>query len=299
MPCVRDLSTDQSQHVRAALGTQISGLAPLLGKEATIEHLLPLFLQLLKDEFPDVRLNIISKLEQVNEVIGIDLLSQSLLPAIVELAEDKQWRVRQAIIEYIPLLANQLGVDFFDEQLSNLCMSWLGDTVFSIREAATINLKKLTDVFGVEWARQTIIPKVLQMGVHPNYLYRMTTIFAITTMAPSLNTAAVSDSILETVFALHEDMIPNIRFNVAKAFEVLAAVLSQDAQGRSIIKAKIIPALERLKTDSDADVRFFAGKALDVAVVAEKQSVPLPSPPTQGTNAAAEVGAGAAKPLGQ
>jgi serine/threonine-protein phosphatase 2A regulatory subunit A len=66
LPCVRDLSADSSQHVRAALGTHISGLAPLLGKDATIEHLLPLFLHLLKDEFPDVRLNIISKLEQVN-----------------------------------------------------------------------------------------------------------------------------------------------------------------------------------------------------------------------------------------
>jgi serine/threonine-protein phosphatase 2A regulatory subunit A len=98
----------------------------------------------------------------------------------MELAEDKQWRVRQAIIEYIPLLATQLGVQFFDDKLGTLCMSWLGDTVFSIREAATINLKKLTDVFGVEWARSTIIPKVLAMGDHTNYLYRMTTIFAIT-----------------------------------------------------------------------------------------------------------------------
>lgn len=66
LPCVRELSQDSSQHVRAALGTQISGLAPLLGREATIEHLLPLFLHLLKDDFPDVRLNIISKLETVN-----------------------------------------------------------------------------------------------------------------------------------------------------------------------------------------------------------------------------------------
>ena len=32
----------------------------------TISHLLPMFLQMLKDEFPDVRLNIISKLESVN-----------------------------------------------------------------------------------------------------------------------------------------------------------------------------------------------------------------------------------------
>jgi hypothetical protein len=104
----------------------------------------------------------------------------------MELSEDKQWRVRQAIIEYIPLIATQLGVEFFDDQLGSLCMTWLGDTVFSIREAATINLKKLTDVFGVEWAKQTIIPKVMDMREHPNYLYRMTTIFAITVCPPPL-----------------------------------------------------------------------------------------------------------------
>lgn len=97
----------------------------------------------------------------------------------MQLAEDKQWRVRLAIIEYIPLLASQLGVKFFDEKLSTLCMDWLGDTVFSIREAATHNLKKLTEVFGVEWASEAIIPKVMAMGNHPNYLYRMTTCFAI------------------------------------------------------------------------------------------------------------------------
>jgi serine/threonine-protein phosphatase 2A regulatory subunit A len=112
-------------------------------------------------------------------VIGIELLSQSLLPAIVQLAEDKQWRVRLAIIEYVPLLASQLGVKFFDEKLSSLCMSWLGDTVFSIREASTQNLKKLTEVFGVEWANEAIVPKVMAMGQHPNYLYRMTTCFAV------------------------------------------------------------------------------------------------------------------------
>ena len=59
-------------------------------------------------------------------------------------------------------------------------MGWLGDTVFSIREAATTNLKKLTEVFGIEWANEAIIPKVMNMGGHPNYLYRMTTCFAIT-----------------------------------------------------------------------------------------------------------------------
>ncbi|KND03739.1 protein phosphatase 2A structural subunit TPD3 [Spizellomyces punctatus DAOM BR117] len=264
LPCVKELVTDTSQHVRAALATQISGLAPFLGKDNTIEHLLPLFLQLLKDDAPEVRLNIISKLDRVNEVIGIDLLSQSLLPAIVELAEDKQWRVRLAIIENIPLLAKQLGVEFFDEKLGNLCMSWLGDCVFSIREAATINLRKLTEVFGVEWAKQTIIPKILQMAQHQNYLYRMTTVFALTTLAHASNGETLREFILPTIGNLANDPIPNIRFNVAKSLEQIIP-LARKANLSTAVNDQIKPALAKLAEDSDVDVRYFAQRATTAA----------------------------------
>ncbi|KAJ3131992.1 hypothetical protein HK100_005820 [Physocladia obscura] len=261
LPCIRDLVVDSSQHVRAALATEISGFAPILGKENTIEHLLPLFLQLLKDEASEVRLNIISKLDKVNDVIGIELLSQSLLPAIVELAEDKQWRVRLAIIENIPLLASQLGVKFFDEKLGALCMSWLGDCVFSIREAATTNLRKLTEVFGYDWAKQTIIPKVLAMGQHSNYLYRMTTIFAITTLAHVVNGEVLKDLIVPTVTSLATDPIPNIRFNVAKSMEELVPLLKKTGLS-GLLGDPIKPSLLKLSEDKDTDVRFFANRAL-------------------------------------
>lgn len=108
MPCVTELCADGSQHVRAAVASVIMGLAPVLGKSATIEQLLPLVLQLLRDEYPEVRLNVISRLHAVNAVIGVELLAQSLLPAVIQLAEDRQWRVRLAIIEYVPLLARQV-----------------------------------------------------------------------------------------------------------------------------------------------------------------------------------------------
>jgi len=240
-----------------------------------------MFLQMLKDEFPDVRLHIISKLELVNQVIGIDLLSQSLLPAIVQLAEDKQWRVRLAIIEYIPLLASQLGVQFFNEKLSTLCMGWLGDTVFSIREAATTNLKKLTEVFGVEWASENIIPKVMTMGQHPNYLYRMTTCFAITTLASVVSLDVIDQSILPMMDKLVDDAIPNIRFNVAKSYKVMIDALKRlpdegtlysleksgttatpSPRGQEIIEQRILPNLEKLQKDDDVDVRYFATVAV-------------------------------------
>lgn len=141
-------------------------------------------------------------------------------------------------------------------------MSWLGDNVFSIREAATQNLKRLTEVFGAEWAQSTIIPKVLQMGTHPNYLYRMTTVFAITTIAPALTPAIIQGEILRTILALVDDPIPNIRFNVAKSLQVLAQTLiSGGPDGAKIAQQSISPAVETLKQDSDADVRYFAEKA--------------------------------------
>ncbi|XP_028959502.1 protein phosphatase PP2A regulatory subunit A-like [Malus domestica] len=54
---LQELSTDSSQHVRSALASVIMGMAQVLGKDATIEQLLPIFLSLLKDEFPDVSIS--------------------------------------------------------------------------------------------------------------------------------------------------------------------------------------------------------------------------------------------------
>merc|ERR1712226_962774 len=50
LPCVQDLIMDANQHVKLALASVIMGLSPILGKNNTIEHLLPLFLNQLKDE---------------------------------------------------------------------------------------------------------------------------------------------------------------------------------------------------------------------------------------------------------
>ena len=71
LPCVKELVTDANQHVKSAMASVIMGLSPILGKNNTIQHLLPFFLSQLKDECPEVRLNIISNLDCVNEVRSI------------------------------------------------------------------------------------------------------------------------------------------------------------------------------------------------------------------------------------
>ncbi|XP_046554169.1 serine/threonine-protein phosphatase 2A 65 kDa regulatory subunit A alpha isoform-like isoform X1 [Haliotis rubra] len=258
LPCVKDLVSDANQHVKSALASVIMGLSPILGKDNTIEHLLPLFLSQLKDECPEVRLNIISNLDCVNEVIGIAQLSQSLLPAIVELAEDTKWRVRLAIIEYMPLLAGQLGVEFFDEKLNSLCMTWLVDHVYAIRDAATQNLKKLVEKFGVDWAQQTVIPKVLQMARDQNYLHRMTCLFCINLLSEACGSDLTLKLMLPTVTGMAGDAVANVRFNVAKTLQKLGPLFDQ-----STCQQQIKPCLDKLKSDSDIDVQYFALEALD------------------------------------
>jgi serine/threonine-protein phosphatase 2A regulatory subunit A len=86
------MTEDDSEHVRAALAMVATELAPILERDATITHLVPPILLLLRDAASEVRLNLISSLESLNKVIGVDLLSQSLLPAILDLAQDGKWR---------------------------------------------------------------------------------------------------------------------------------------------------------------------------------------------------------------
>ncbi|KAJ1914878.1 protein phosphatase 2A structural subunit [Mycoemilia scoparia] len=256
---IKGLADDSIPHVRSALAKHITGLCSIFGRESTMGELLPIFISLLKDQDPEVRLNLISSLGKVTE--GIETISHSLLPAIIELAEDKQWRVRLAIIEYVPLLAQQLGVDFFNDKLVTLCMSWLGDPVYSVREAATANLKKLIDVFGIGWAKETIIPKILATSNHPNYLYRMTTVFAFKAIAPSITAQVVQDLILPCLEALTNDPIPNIRFNVAKCMWELVEKPKQSDES-SQIQESFKTLLHKLEEDLDQDVRFFASDSL-------------------------------------
>ena len=83
-------------------------------------------------------------------------------------------------------------------------------------------------------------------------------------MASALNAEVIRSSVLETVNNLVSDTVPNIRFNVAKCLEVLAERLHGEPGGQALVVDGIIPGLEKLQGDPDADVRFFAIKGLEV-----------------------------------
>lgn len=58
--------------MRSALAENLLSICPKIDKGPTNEHILPIFLNLLRDENSEVRLNLFKRLEDLNEVIGIE-----------------------------------------------------------------------------------------------------------------------------------------------------------------------------------------------------------------------------------
>lgn len=240
------------------MAENLLSISPIIEKGPTNEHILPIFLSLLRDENSDVRLNLFKRIEDLNHVIGIENLAQSIIPALTELSQDKNWRIKLSVVEQFPLLAKQLGEVFFNEKLTPICIAWLSDPIYSIREAAVNNMKSLTEMFGVAWADKNIIPKLLILHTQVNYLHRLTPIFGIRVLIPVVTPDLIVKKFVPVMTTLSTDKIPNIRMNVCKTIkEVSSKIKGTEAEG------KMKGILTTLASDADNDVKYYAQRALD------------------------------------
>mmetsp|Transcript_58471 Transcript_58471/g.81103 ORF Transcript_58471/g.81103 Transcript_58471/m.81103 type:complete len:197 (+) Transcript_58471:618-1208(+) len=179
IPHLNSIGKDTIQHVRAALAESICQLAPLVGKRATNDSILQIFLLLLRDESSDVRVNLFKHLDAITKVIDLDSLSQSLLPALNDLAVDKNWRTRTSAVEFLGFFAKKMGANFFNDKFFKLLIDWLSDRIYGVREAAIACVKTLTQILGPQWAEKQLFPKIISFQNNPNYLHRMTILFII------------------------------------------------------------------------------------------------------------------------
>jgi serine/threonine-protein phosphatase 2A regulatory subunit A len=214
--------------------------------------------KLAKDENHEVRNNVIEDLDVMADALGKDGgVVSALLPALVELSKDPKWRVRQAVVNKSGMLAKHLGVKNFEKKLQNLVVLSLSDHVFSIRENCCQQLRSIVETFGGEWAAESFFPTALQVyDKGTNYLHRMTCLLLISSVAPVCSPEVISKSLLPLVMLSCTDDVPNVRIAASKTLLDVIPRLSED------LPATVKPALQKLTTDEDQDVAYFAGVAL-------------------------------------
>jgi len=86
IPNLKDLETDSFTYVRAALAENILSICPIIERSPTNDLILPIFLNLLRDDNSEVRLNLFKRLEDLNRVIGIENLQESIVPSLRDLS---------------------------------------------------------------------------------------------------------------------------------------------------------------------------------------------------------------------
>lgn len=70
--------------------------------------------------------------------------------------------------------------------------------------------------FGPEWAKEHLVPQVLAMVKNPHYLYRMTVLVAISSLANYVSQEVFVGTMLPVLVTCAKDRVPNVKFNVAK-----------------------------------------------------------------------------------
>jgi serine/threonine-protein phosphatase 2A regulatory subunit A len=99
--------------------------------------------------------------------------------------------------------------------------------------------------------------QVLERIKNPHYLYRMTVLVAISSLASIVSSDVLCNAMLPAVIGCSKDRVPNVKFNVAKMLEKIVPLVDQ-----VVVDQTIRPCLAELTEDSDSDVRFYAKQAM-------------------------------------
>lgn len=268
VPTLDALAADPKENVRIAFSQSLVHLCipfgnnPPFAKDTAQKLLVPIIQQLAKDEHPNVRNNIINDLEILSKAIGPTGLVNGLLPSLIELSKDPKWRVRYAIVSKSSMLAHDLGVKIFEKKLQNLVTGSLTDHVYAIREECCEQIGHIVKQYGGKWAAEKFFPTAFAIyDKTANYLHRMTCLSLITKVVTigNIGNDIIAKHLIPLIQNAVDDDVANVRIAAAKTMSTL---ISSGMLDKTVIEAKVIPGLQKLSTDTDIDVVFFAKQAL-------------------------------------
>jgi serine/threonine-protein phosphatase 2A regulatory subunit A len=259
VPQLQGLAMDSSAHVRSALGKAMGPLAPKLGRDIAQKVLLPLVLDLFKDEFHEARLSVVQQAGVICEVLGVDAVAttnSSMINALQVLIMDNQWRIRLAVVEQIGLLAKQFGVEVFQSKFETVFLSSIDDSVFYVRMRAVEVLRKVAKIFGATWTVDHLLPKILEhYNAETGFVMRVTVIRTMHKLADVLSPEQIMEHLFPVLMRGANDAVPSVR---CQALATINTWMTDPNSGISpeTLARSLRSDVARLQNDTDSDVQI-------------------------------------------
>lgn len=252
--CFCTLSQDPQFPVRRTLAASLHTIAHIIGPELSAQHLVPVANSFFND-IDDVKSALIKNLAKFLEALPSPNRKVYLDVVWNFLTDKDNWRSRLFIARQLQDLGLLFSPDITTTSVLPLAFTLLKDAVHEVRRVAAASIgvlfRRLSASCPQAYAEART--RILDLCESPSYQDRQLFVRIGHGMLQYLPPAQWRQEYLESLYALVDDGIPNVRLLVASLGHDLASHPSfSDSKECSEIKRK-------LGDDDDADVKYFSG----------------------------------------
>lgn len=87
-PTIQNSYSESSSQFKAGVGMVLCDIASYIGKSNTIEKIIPILEELIKDENSDVKLNVVNDIKKIANVVGDYLIGTQFLKDLVLITKE-------------------------------------------------------------------------------------------------------------------------------------------------------------------------------------------------------------------
>ncbi|KAI6205334.1 Serine/threonine-protein phosphatase 2A 65 kDa regulatory subunit A alpha isoform [Aphelenchoides besseyi] len=299
-PIMKELAVDRSWRSRYMVAERIVEIQEAFKDKITLDEMVTIYTNLLKDTEGEVRDAAASKLHAfcaaLPEPGRKEAVVSEILTVIKPLTSDANQHVKIALASVIMGLAPILGQENTVANLLPIFLSMLHDDTPEVRLNIISSLDKVSDVIGGNELQHSVLPAIIELAEDGKWRVRLAIVEHMPLLAEQLGRQFFDDKLLKLcmtwltdhVFAIREAATETLR-RLAEKFGAQWAVemilprvieLAEDtnylhrmtclfcfetlarAIGKDNIVNKLFPTLKKLAEDTVPNVRFNVAKVL-------------------------------------
>merc|ERR1712241_1110692 len=260
------LASDMQWKVRRTLASSIHELGVILGQEAVVSDLIPIFNGFLKD-LDEVRIGLLKHLSDFLKLLPLEL-RRDYLPKMADflyMDNDRNWRFRQELAVQMGQLIPLYTAEEVKNHLATIAVILIRDKVAAVRTSAvgvhSVMVKTLLEDdpgSNPGLVRVLLADLISELVKSDSWIHRQTyaTLALTLFLESSLDHTQFAQDVLPNLMELAEDKVPNVRLVVARTLKQLrtATYFTKEANPHHATMERVI---HTLTEDKDADVRAF------------------------------------------
>jgi len=258
------LANDMQWKVRRTLANSIHELAVILGPEVASSDLVPIFNGFIKD-LDEVRIGVLKHLAGFLSLLSPESRAEYLprLEEFLKMDNDRNWRFRLELCQQVSALVPLCSPEEIISHLAPLCLLLVNDKVAEVRRTAaavTAHLLAHLAAAGEAGVGGIAMALVSVLASDPHWARRQTFVLLCGALLEEEGGRAVLRcKLVPPLLQLSKDPVPNVRMSLAALLSSSSSSSSSPTSPEDTLEGGD-EVLERLREDSDRDVRAAAGQ---------------------------------------